>query len=126
MARALVILDTSILIEIQRGNQQIINKVYESDWSDLYITPIVIAEFYRGSRNKAEFFKCKKLINKFQVLALDQNVAIVFAELFEKYSLSHRPAIPDMLIAATAIHNKASLYTLNIKDFTFIEDLILL
>jgi len=83
MARSVVILDTSILIEIQRGNQEIINRVYEFDQSDLYITPIVIAEFYRGSRNKVEFFKCRKLINKFHVLALDQNVAIVFGDLFE-------------------------------------------
>jgi tRNA(fMet)-specific endonuclease VapC len=126
MAGPLVILDTCILIEIQRGNQQIIDRVYDFERSDLCITPIVIAEFYRGSRNKAEFIKCRKLVNKFRVLALDQNVAMVFGEFFEQYSISHRPSIPDMLIAATAIHYNVSLYTLNVKDFNFIKEISLL
>ncbi len=121
----MVILDTCILIEIQRGNQGVINKVYTFEKSDLYVTPVVVAEFYVGSRNKEEFAKCRRLVNKFGILTLDQNVSILFGELFEKYSLSHRPAIPDMLIAATALHYDSTLYTLNRKDFSFIEDLVL-
>jgi len=43
----------------------------------------------------------------------------------EEYSLSHKLAIPDALIAATAVVNSISLYTLNTKDFRFIEGLTL-
>ena len=39
------------------------------------------------------------------------------------YSLSHKLTIPDALIAATALVNDLELYTLNIKDFRFIENL---
>jgi tRNA(fMet)-specific endonuclease VapC len=39
----------------------------------------------------------------------------------ENYSLSHKLAIPDALIAATALSHDMSLYTLNLKDFRFIE-----
>ena len=39
------------------------------------------------------------------------------------YSLSHKLTIPDALIAATALANDLELYTLNIKDFRFIENL---
>jgi tRNA(fMet)-specific endonuclease VapC len=39
----------------------------------------------------------------------------------ENYSLSHKLAIPDALIAATALVHDMSLYTLNLKDFRFIE-----
>jgi len=42
-----------------------------------------------------------------------------------KYTKSHGLAVPDALIAATAIVNNVKLYTLNVKDFKFIDELIL-
>jgi tRNA(fMet)-specific endonuclease VapC len=39
----------------------------------------------------------------------------------ERYALSHKLTIPDALIAATALVNNVDLYTLNVKDFRFIE-----
>jgi predicted nucleic acid-binding protein len=122
----MVILDSCILIEIQRINREIINKIYTFEQKDLYITPVVVAEFYRGARNKNEFAQCQKLVKKFSVLSLTHEVTLIFDTLFEKYSLSHRPAVPDMLIAAAALHYRANLYTLNIKDFNFIEGLSLI
>ncbi|WP_295648153.1 type II toxin-antitoxin system VapC family toxin [uncultured Mucilaginibacter sp.] len=122
----MVILDSCILIEIQRGNPTIINKVYEFEQADLHITPVIVAEFYRGARSKQEFLQCQKLVSKFTILSLNHNVTLVFDDLFMKYSLSHRPAVPDMLIAAAAIFYNASVYTLNTKDFLFIEGLELL
>ncbi len=46
-----------------------------------------------------------------------------FIELMENYSLSHKLSIPDALIASTALVYKIDLYTLNLKDFYFIENL---
>jgi predicted nucleic acid-binding protein len=46
-----------------------------------------------------------------------------FIELMLKYSKSHGLAVPDAFIAATAIINNVKLYTLNVKDFKFIDDL---
>ena len=46
MAGKKVILDTTIIIDIQRGNQEIIKKVSEFEQENIFITPIVIAEFY--------------------------------------------------------------------------------
>jgi len=43
--------------------------------------------------------------------------------LVEQYCLSHKLALPDALIAATALHYDIELYTLNLKDFKFIPDL---
>lgn len=126
MAREMILLDTCILIELQRGNQDIKNILYQYQQDQLYITPVVIAEFYRGARNKQEFLKCKKLVSLFRILSIDHNVTDQFNSLFENYALSHRPSVPDMLIAATAMHYKFVLYTLNIKDFDFITELKLL
>lgn len=99
---------------------------YEFEQEDLYVTPVVIAEFYRGARNKDEFLRCRKLVNKFKVLSLTHDVTLVFDSLFDQYSLSHRPAVPDMLIAAAALHYQTAIYTLNVKDFNFIPDLKLI
>jgi predicted nucleic acid-binding protein len=41
----------------------------------------------------------------------------------ETYSLSHKLSIPDALIASTALVYNLDLYTLNLKDFRFIEGL---
>jgi predicted nucleic acid-binding protein len=43
--------------------------------------------------------------------------------LLETYALSHRLSLPDAIIAATAIRHNFSLFTLNIKDFRFIDGL---
>ncbi|SNX43599.1 hypothetical protein SAMN05421731_101641 [Acinetobacter puyangensis] len=39
----------------------------------------------------------------------------------QKYVLSHKLSLADALIAATAIEQNMILYTLNYKDFHFIE-----
>jgi len=40
-----------------------------------------------------------------------------------KYVLSHRLALPDGFIAASAMANDIEFYTLNIKDYRFINGL---
>ena len=120
MASKIVILDTTILIELQRGNKEVTNKVYGFEQKDIFITPVVVAEFYRGARDKHEWAKCRKLTSKFGILSLNESVSNTFIDIFENFSLSHRPGIPDMLIAAASIYYSIPLYTLNNKDFKFI------
>ena len=42
-----------------------------------------------------------------------------------QFALSHNATIPDMLIAATALQYGLPLYTLNVKDFRYIDGLVL-
>ena len=126
MAGKKVILDTTIIIDIQRGNQEIIKKVSEFEQENIFITPIVIAEFYWGARDKGELAKCRKLVAKFSILSLNEDVVKTFSQFFDEFSLSHRPSIPDMLIGATAINYNIPLYTLNKKDFQFIPEIQLI
>jgi len=116
----MVILDTCIVIELQRGNPEVIEKVYHFEQQNIFVTPIVIAEFLRGARDKTELLKCRKLIGKFSSLALNEDVAYKFIEIFDQFSLSHRPAVPDMLIAAASLHCNIPLHTINKTDFHFI------
>ncbi len=121
----MILLDSCIVIEIQRGNSQIINDIYHFQQADIFVTPIVIAEFYRGARDKNELAKCKKLIEKFKILSINDGVTNCFSEIFENFSLSHRPSVPDMLIASTSLHYDIPLFTLNKRDFQFIPGIIL-
>jgi predicted nucleic acid-binding protein len=120
MAGKIVLLDSCIVIDLQRGNQEAINKVYEFEQENIFVTPIVIAEFYRGARDKQELAKCRKLIAKFNLLSLNEDVVQTFTDFFDQFSISHRPSIPDMLIAAAAINYNIPLYTHNKRDFQFI------
>ncbi len=126
MAGKMVILDTTIVIELQRGNQEVTEKVYDFEQQNIFVTPIVIAEFLRGARDKNELLKCRKLIGKFGILALNEAVAHKFIEIFDQFSLSHRPAVPDMLIAAASLHYNIQLYTINKRDFHFIPTIQLI
>ena len=61
-------------------------------------------------------------IEGYPIIPLDDDIS----ELYEKYLLSHRPGIADMLIAATAVSYDIPLFTLNTAHFNFIHDLKLL
>jgi hypothetical protein len=60
------------------------------------------------------------LIQRYPV---DAVISECFVELMETYSLSHGLAIPDALIAATALVHDVELFTQNTRDFRFIAGL---
>ena len=57
---------------------------------------------------------------------MEEKSLVVHRELIKKYSLSHKLSIQDALIAATALDFGFKLFTLNKKDFRFIEGLDLM
>jgi len=75
--------------------------------------------------NKKEIQTIKKDIEHLILMNINDLISQKFIELMLKYTKSHGLAVPDALIAATAIINNVKLYTLNVKDFNFIDDLIL-
>ncbi|WP_295654851.1 type II toxin-antitoxin system VapC family toxin [uncultured Mucilaginibacter sp.] len=122
----MVLIDTNILIEIIRHNANIIEKCDALGVDNLAISSISYVEFLVGSRDKQDLYRNMKFLNKFRQIAVDENINDTLISIFENYSLSHRPSIPDMLIAATAIYYKTPLYTLNSKDFIYLADLTLI
>ncbi len=120
-----IVLDTNILIEILKGNQDVVKKL-ETPHYNYAISSISAMELYYGALNKTELFKLQKFISLFEVLALNASISQTATDLIFEYAKSHNLDIPDSLIAATAIENKLKLYTLNLKDFRYIQDLTLL
>jgi predicted nucleic acid-binding protein len=119
-----IVLDTNILIEILKGNKTIIEKL-ESLNSEFQISSITVMELYYGALNKTELFQLKKFISLFHVVEVNENISSISTELIFQYAKSHNLAIPDSLIASTAISVDSKLLTLNLKDFKYIDGLSL-
>ena len=117
----MILVDTNILIEIYRNNTSIVESVKKIGQENIAVSDITCAELYFGARNKKELQIIAKDLKKLEILHLFAEISQKAVALVEKYALSHKLSIPDALIAATAIYYDLPLYTLNTKDFVFIE-----
>lgn len=119
--------DSDILIQYSRHDDT------AAEWLDersaetyLAISVITEMELIFGGRDKYDLSVLKRILSRFKILQIDEEISHRTSALVEKYSLSHRLAIPDAFIAATAIESDSDLATLNRRDFHFIEDLRLI
>ena len=80
-------------------------------------------ELYFGSLSKRELNKIKNHLKTLNVVHFDNNVSELAVSLIESYSKSHGLQIPDAIIAATALSLEIKLFTLNLKDFRYIDGL---
>ena len=78
-------------------------------------------ELYQGARDKRELNFIKKNILRFEVLSTNQEIVSLAKEILECYTLSHNTKIMDALIASTVIMYNIDLYTLNRKDFRYLN-----
>ena len=120
-----LLLDTTVFIDLSRGNDDAADFVDAAiaSQSELFISVISAMELIWGCRDKAEVKKIQKLIADFQLLQLSPLVSTQAYELMLAYSKSHHLAIPDALIAATALVSELELATDNERHFRMITDL---
>jgi len=121
----MILCDTNILIEFYKDNKEAVNALRQIGLPNIAVSVITIGELYFGARDRRELLKIKKHLAGLHQIAVDTEISSQFLSLLETYALSHRLNLPDALIAATALHHGLSLYTLNVKDFRFIEGLSL-
>lgn len=119
----MILCDTNIIIEFYKNNASIITELKAIGQSNLAISVVSSGELIYGAINKRELIQILKDLSHLHVLEIDSPICKGFLNLMEKYSLSHNLTLPDALIAATAIHYDIKLYTLNQKDFRYIEGL---
>jgi predicted nucleic acid-binding protein len=117
------LIDPNIIIEILKGNSQIIDQIKLLSNDEICISVITYAELIFGVRNKAEQLKLEQKLKELQIVNIDVRISKIFMNLIKNYSLSHKLNIPDALIAASAIVTQSKLLTLNIKDFKYIPDI---
>ncbi|MDX2188652.1 MAG: type II toxin-antitoxin system VapC family toxin [Bacteroidota bacterium] len=121
----MILCDTNIIIDLLKFDNELVKQNYSQIGAkNLAINPIIFAEIFRGIKKNESKIVLKHL-SAYNLLKFTPEVTDIFIELIRKYAHSHNndSQIPDLLIAATAIHYNCELYTKNIKDFTFIEEL---
>jgi len=117
-----IILDTNILIEILKNNQNTL-KIVSSLEQELAISSITTMELFYGARDKKELLKLKKFIKLFSVIDLDKEISQTSTTLIETYAKNHSLSIRDSLIASTCKVHSLILFTYNKKDFRYIDGL---
>ncbi|HEY9003085.1 MAG TPA: type II toxin-antitoxin system VapC family toxin [Mucilaginibacter sp.] len=123
-----IICDTDVLIDYfdtskprHYSTVQIVNN--EIGLDNVIISAITKMELIAGAANKIELRLLNKNIGRFNVLLINPALCSVALTLMENYRLSHKLDIPDALIAATAKYAGFKLFTYNVKDYKFINDL---
>jgi len=118
----MILCDTNIFIEIYRDNNKIIESVKQIGQQNLAVSDVTRGELFFGARNKKGLQAIHKDMDQLVVLPIDTIISEMAVKLVEDFSLSHKLSLPDALIGATAIYYNVELYTLNIKDFRFLEE----
>lgn len=119
-----LLFDTDILIELSHGAPEAIRFVDEARRLQRpAISSITEMELPAGCRNQGERRKITQLLKSWSVVKLTEPVNDIAVRLISRYSLSHGLAIPDELIAATAIQEHAVLATRNRRDVQLISGL---
>lgn len=118
-----LLLDSDVLIDYLRQRPAAVAYL-----EGLTVVPLLsvvgIAELFSGVRDGQERTQLASLIADTQVLEIDERIATQAGLRRRQYRLSHRPELPDMLIAATAIVHNATLVTLNGKHFPMLPDVL--
>lgn len=120
-----MILDTSVLIEIDRGTDE--EKVRELDSRAPHkISSVTVSEFFAGvhMRDSKEEEKAEKIISQAREVPLEREIAKKAGELIAlKNEKDLGINLNDIYIASTAIIHGEKVLTKDISDFNEIEEI---
>ena len=117
------IMDTDVLIDIQRGHPAAV--MWLASLPELPAIPgFVVMELIQDARNSREVRVALKLVSPLQVIwPTAADCARALSD-FTVYHLSHGLGLLDALIAACAVGQSATLCTFNTKHFRIIPGLL--
>lgn len=122
--KGMVVCDSDVLIEfLDKADITVEDRLVQLGMERLCIRSITFLEVIFGSWNKTHQKALIRGLRNFILIEIDPAIDSIHRNLIEKFSLSHRLSIQDALVAATALQGEHFLYTLNKKDFSFIEGL---
>ena len=123
----LTVVDTDILIDAARRVHEAMECLADIEQhSVMAVSVITQMELLVGCRNKGEQQKTERFLERFHILKLTEQVSDTAVGLLRQYRLRHGLAIPDALIAATAIELNQPLISKNQRHYRFIKKLQLL
>ncbi len=121
-----LLLDTTVLIDVSRGNEKASEFIDNSRESGVLLAVSVVSamELVVGCRNKTEVTQAEQLIANFSLLQMAPAISAQAYDWLLSYSKSHGLLIPDALIAATVFVHGMELATDNVRDFTMLPGLL--
>jgi len=119
----MILCDSNVLIELFKGNKNTLETLKSIGSKNIGISAVSLMELFFGARNKQELALIKDNLSMHHIFQINKNTSEIAVDLIYKYSKSHGLDIPDALIAATALDYQITLFTYNIKDFKFIENI---
>lgn len=124
---SVTVVDTDILIDAARQVREAVDCLQQIEQqSALAVSVITQMELFVGCRNKAELRTTERFLQRFQVITLNDQACHAAVDLLRQYRLSHGLAVPDALIAATAMTLGGQFITKNQRDYRFVDGLKLL
>ena len=118
-----ILLDTCILIDYFRGKENAVSYLENLPCTP-YLSAASIAELYAGVREGKERHLLDTLVRYWQIIPLSTEIAQAGGQYRRDYFKSSGVGLIDGIIAATAIREKATLVTVNIKHFPMVELLV--
>jgi predicted nucleic acid-binding protein len=120
----IVHLDTSALVDALAGPRRSLDRLEAiiSDGHRVMISTLVLYEWLRGPRSRAELHAQQQLCPPESAVAFGHDEAALAARLYSRLPRARGREI-DLAIAACAIVNRAHLWTLNPSDFRDVPDL---
>lgn len=126
MAETKVICDTDVMIDYLNSNSKrhldtknLIENEIGTD--NVVLSAITKMELIIGATNKPDLNRINKSTGRFTIAFINDLLNEGAIELLQDYKLSHGLALPNSLIAATALAAKLPLFTYNTKDYKFIQ-----
>ena len=117
--KKLILCDTGIFFELFHQDPDVCRELDHLGFERLLLSSVSVAEVYYGMK-KRETRETRELVRRFNVYHIDKEISQRFLQLMLAYP-DHRVALPDALIASTALVANVELFTLNRKDFDYIE-----
>ncbi len=121
-------IDTSVIIDIFRGDENLKEQLAELMHDPVYISPIVLAELFKGaylaSRPQEALALVEEFLHSVELLPFDERACNIFGKCYaELQKKGEQTQELDLMIASVALAHNAHLVTRNIKDFIKIPGL---
>jgi predicted nucleic acid-binding protein len=114
-----VLLDSDIAIEILRARGQAILSQWNAlalENAEVFFSPVTAAEIWAGAR-ASEFKGISRFFQPLTCIPIGHEIGRFAGDLLRQFAGSHGLRIGDALIAATAVHYQAALWTRNRKHY---------
>ena len=120
-----VLVDTDVLIDYSKGYTGTLEELFEKQAKaqvELFINPVIIAEFYTDLKlkNKQRWKKAEEFLRFFKTANISGKIGTKAGEFLRENLVSF---LGDALIAATAVIEKLRLATRNKKHFKNVPNL---